>query len=154
MACGLILPSPINVNLSWKKKTIRRMQLSVLITELEVCVYLSRCKGGDLLWKTIPAAGEVREPPGSRAPFHRPPESKGESLAVRSKWPSIKQRLQGIILYKCLRARFQNAPCQWRWEFPAQTSHLNYCIYRSIHLHNDQEIGFLYLDDLSAMGAY
>lgn len=37
------------------------MQLSVLITELEVCVYLSRCKGGDLLWKTIPAAGEVGE---------------------------------------------------------------------------------------------
>lgn len=40
MACGLILPSPINVNLSWKKKTITRMQLSVLITELEEFVFI------------------------------------------------------------------------------------------------------------------
>lgn len=124
------------------------MQLSVLITELGVCVYLSRCKGGDLAWKTIPAAGEGQEPPGSRAPFRRAPESEGEALAGCSEWPSTEQRLGGIILYKV-----QKAPCRWWWEFPAQTSHLNYCVCRSIHLHNDPEIGFLYLDQLPTLAA-
>lgn len=57
------------------------MQLSVLITELEVCVYLSQCKGGDLR-KTIQAAVEVQEPPGSRTPFCRSTESEGEAAST------------------------------------------------------------------------
>lgn len=114
MACGLILPSPINVNLSWKKKTIRRMQLSVLITELEVYVYLSRCKGRFFCGKQSQQLVRCRSS-WLQGPFPQTFWERGwvciqETPAISSKWRSIKQRLQGIILYKHLWEQVSKKP--------------------------------------------
>lgn len=95
------------MNLSWKKKTIRGCNyLSWLLSQKSVCLS-SQCKGGHLLWKTIPAAAGAQEPRcGGASPLCRPTGSEGwrgiqhaQALSF-IEWLSTKQRLLGIALYK------------------------------------------------------
>lgn len=78
MACGLILPSPIRVNLSWKRKTITRMQLSVLIRGLEELVLM--CPRGKV---GVFSGKQPQQLLGCRGPTVVPGTAYADLLGVR-----------------------------------------------------------------------
>lgn len=113
MAGGLILPSPINVNLSLRKETIPRMPLSALITELGGIVFICPSVRGLSSGEHNPSGcwgpGASR---GYRAVFRRRPLGVRLTLTVSLKWPSIKPRLLGISLCKHFESTFPEGSLQ------------------------------------------